>query len=265
MSAHVNEQVACKHCSSLAVIKYGTPRRKSGEVRQKYQCFICRRTFVIGDRRYIQDVDKRKAVVIREYTDGKSLRGAARSANVSLPTAQKWIKEVSNELPDVSETYEEYTKDEDPELHKRYVIDEIWHFLEHKKSKLLCIKIYNQTNKKLVGYELGGRDEETVLKLYHKIRKSANTTFYCDDWSTFRKVFNENNKKYRVGKDKTYPIEQHNSNTRHYLGRFHRRTKIVSRSMQMVDISIKLMTIRVLPNSRLVVLESLKQHAPKGR
>ena len=64
MTPHVNEQVVCKHCSSLAVTKYGTPRRKSGEVRQKYLYSICRRTFVIGDIRYIQDVDKRKALII---------------------------------------------------------------------------------------------------------------------------------------------------------------------------------------------------------
>lgn len=71
-----------------------------------------------------------------------------------------------------------------------------------------------------------------------------NITFYSDDWLTFQKVFTDNNEKHYIGKEYTHSLERHNSNTRHYLGRFHRRTKIVSRSRQMVEISIKLQTLR---------------------
>jgi insertion element IS1 protein InsB len=42
------------------------------------------------------------------------------------------------------------------------------------------------------------------------------------------------------GKKHTIAIEQDNSNTRHYLGRMTRRTKIVSRKKEMVDASIRL-------------------------
>ncbi|MFM2343643.1 MAG: hypothetical protein RLZZ210_251, partial [Pseudomonadota bacterium] len=38
----------------------------------------------------------------------------------------------------------------------------------------------------------------------------------------------------------TISIEQDNSNTRHNIGRFTRKTKIVSRSEQMVELSMKL-------------------------
>ena len=124
------------------------------------------------------------------------------------------------------------------------MIDEMWHFKYKKQNKLWYIKIFDKTNNNLVDYELGGRDEEIVLRLYSRIRGSKNIIFYSDDWSTFQKVFTDNNEKDFIGKQYTPPIERHNSNTRHYLGRFHRRTKIVSRSMEMVDISIKLQTIR---------------------
>jgi len=43
-----------------------------------------------------------------------------------------------------------------------------------------------------------------------------------------------------IGKKHTIAIEQDNSNTRHYLGRMTRRTKIVSKKAAMVDASIKL-------------------------
>ncbi|MDR0632876.1 MAG: hypothetical protein LBF84_01930, partial [Holosporales bacterium] len=44
-----------------------------------------------------------------------------------------------------------------------------------------------------------------------------------------------------TGKDLTFPIEQDNSNTRHYVGRFRRRSKITSRSVEMVDLSLLLL------------------------
>ncbi len=42
------------------------------------------------------------------------------------------------------------------------------------------------------------------------------------------------------GKDLTFPIEATNSDLRHRLARFHRRSKVTSRSLDMVHASIKL-------------------------
>lgn len=136
MTTDSNEQVLCKHCSSSAVIKHGTRRTKSGKIRQRYLCCLCNRTSSIGDRRFTQDVDKRKAVVIQEYTDGKSLRDDVRSTNVSPPTAHKCIVEIAYKLPDVNDAYEESIKDEDPLLPRNYIIDEMWHFVFCKRNNL---------------------------------------------------------------------------------------------------------------------------------
>jgi insertion element IS1 protein InsB len=38
----------------------------------------------------------------------------------------------------------------------------------------------------------------------------------------------------------TFTIEQDNSNIRHFLARFRRRTKVVSKSEEMVDLSLRL-------------------------
>ena len=43
-----------------------------------------------------------------------------------------------------------------------------------------------------------------------------------------------------IGKDYTVTIEQDNSNTRHHLARFARRTKVISKCVAMVDLSIRL-------------------------
>lgn len=123
MTTDSNEQVKCKYCSSSDVTKHGTRRIKSGKIRQHSICYMCNRTFSIGDCRFIQDVYKRKAVVIQKYTDGKSLSGAARSANVSHITALKWIKEVTQELSYVNKVYKKLIKDEDSFLSRNYIIN----------------------------------------------------------------------------------------------------------------------------------------------
>jgi IS1 family transposase len=43
-----------------------------------------------------------------------------------------------------------------------------------------------------------------------------------------------------IGKAHTITTEQDNSNTRHHLGRMTRRTKVVSKKVEMLNVSIKL-------------------------
>ena len=85
---------------------------------------------------------------------------------------------------------------------------------------------------------LGGRDAETFKRLYDKVKHLENCIFFTDDWDAFSNVLPED--RHVVGKAHTVTIERDNSNTRHYLGRMTRRTKIVSKKEAMVDASIKL-------------------------
>lgn len=43
-----------------------------------------------------------------------------------------------------------------------------------------------------------------------------------------------------IGKQNTHLIESNNANTRHHLARMTRRTKVVSKSLLMVDLTMKL-------------------------
>jgi len=62
--------------------------------------------------------------------------------------------------------------------------------------------------------------------------------FVTDHWEGFQRTIPDD--QLFTGKDLTYPIEQDNSNIRHYLARFRRRTKVVSKSEVMVDLSLRL-------------------------
>jgi hypothetical protein len=68
--------------------------------------------------------------------------------------------------------------------------------------------------------------------------KHLHVTFYADDWKAYKKVIPE--EQLIVGKQHTVAIEQNNSNICHYLGRMTRRTKIVSHSEEMIDLSLRL-------------------------
>lgn len=62
--------------------------------------------------------------------------------------------------------------------------------------------------------------------------------FYTDDWEAFAKVLPK--KRHVIGKAHTVDIEHDNSNTRHHLGRFTRRTKVVSKKEARVDLTLRI-------------------------
>jgi len=62
--------------------------------------------------------------------------------------------------------------------------------------------------------------------------------FYTDDWDAFAKVLPP--ERHIIGKAHTIAIERDNSNTRHHLGRFTRRTKVVSHLEHMADITLRI-------------------------
>lgn len=68
--------------------------------------------------------------------------------------------------------------------------------------------------------------------------KHLEAKFYTDDWEVYKKIIPQ--EKHVVGKKHTIAIEQNNSNIRHFLGRMTRRTKVVSKSETMVDLSLRL-------------------------
>ena len=110
-------------------------------------------------------------------------------------------------------------------------------FSKKKSCKLWIWRAYDPLARRTIAWVLGGRDDATCRKLIDKIGLEGRT-FVCDDWEGFHRLIPEN--QLFTGKDLTYPIEQDNSNIRHFLARFRRRTKVVSKIEEMVDLSLRL-------------------------
>ena len=84
---------------------------------------------------------------------------------------------------------------------------------------------------------MGGRDDATCQRLLDRVALKGKT-FVTDDWDGYHRLIPES--QLFTGKDLTVPIEQANSNIRHFLARFRRRTKVVSKSIEMVELSLRL-------------------------
>ena len=89
-----------------------------------------------------------------------------------------------------------------------------------------------------MAWVLGNRDTATFQRLYDKVKHLEGCVFYTDAWDTFAAVLPP--ERHIVGKMHTVSIERDNSNTRHHLARFTRRTKVVSKLVHMVDITLKI-------------------------
>jgi len=70
------------------------------------------------------------------------------------------------------------------------------------------------------------------------VKHLKNCIFYTDGWEAFAKVLPK--PRHIIGKKHTTAIESDNSNTRHHLGRFTRKTKVVSKCVNAVDWTLKL-------------------------
>ncbi len=89
-----------------------------------------------------------------------------------------------------------------------------------------------------MAWVLGNRNTATFKRLYEKVKHLTSCIFYTDNWEAFKNVLPSD--WHVMGKSHTVSIERDNSNTRHHLGRFTRRTKVVSKSEEMVHLSLKL-------------------------
>ena len=91
--------------------------------------------------------------------------------------------------------------------------------------------------RRTIAWVLGGRDDATGQKLLDKVGIQGKI-FLTDDWEGFHRLIPQD--QLFTGKDLTVSIEQDNSNIRHFVARFRRRTKVVSKIALMVDLSLRL-------------------------
>ena len=117
-------------------------------------------------------------------------------------------------------------------------IDEVWHFVGNKKNKLWIWLAFCRDTGQLVDWQWGDRDQGTLNTLLERL-KAWTVRLYCTDCYICSEQGLPIGKHYQ-GKNETWRLEQINSRLRHWLARFRRRPLVISKSVEMVDLTIAL-------------------------
>jgi insertion element IS1 protein InsB len=111
-------------------------------------------------------------------------------------------------------------------------------FRQWKKNSLWIWRAINGVSRRAIAWQLGDRSDADLSKLIKRV-DHGRCDFVTDEWGGFFRCLSDERRHF-YGKDLTFPIEGTNSDIRHRLARFKRKTKASSRSIEMVDLSLKL-------------------------
>lgn len=117
-------------------------------------------------------------------------------------------------------------------------LDEMWHYLGSKKNKLWIWKAYRRETGELIDWECGGRDKETLTRLIERLSKWDIELFCTDSYAAYAEVIGED--KLIQSKSQTYYLEQNNGRQRHWYARFRRKSIVVSKTLEMVNLTMAL-------------------------
>ena len=113
--------IKCKRCNSERVVKNGFVRNK-----QRYNCKDCDYNFVLGDARNKHETEIKKALSVILYSLGKASFGfLGKLFGVSRSTPYRWIKKMAEGI----------AEPEIPADIKEVEFDEMWHFVQSKKTR----------------------------------------------------------------------------------------------------------------------------------
>ena len=127
--------IQCKECQSDTIVKNGIVREK-----QRYKCKSCGCNFIIGDSRINPATELKRHTCVLFYSLGKaSFRFLARLFDVSPATTYQSLRQSAETVgePVVSAGAKEIE------------IDQMWHFLQSKKTKDGSSKLWIVTHGEL--------------------------------------------------------------------------------------------------------------------
>jgi insertion element IS1 protein InsB len=114
-----------------------------------------------------------------------------------------------------------------------------------KTQKLWIWKAVDYETGQMLDWELGGRDAITFQRLFHRVEQRFHPRRYCTDHGeVYRQIIPE--AYLQQSKSGTSRVESNNADTRHWFARFRRKTRVVSQSVLMVSLTLKLQAFRHL-------------------
>ena len=147
--------IVCKRCNSKTIVKNGFVRNL-----QRYRCKECLCNFVSTDKRKKLENEPKRMLALMMYGLGKcSFRMIGRILNVSNVSVLKWIRKMTDTIPEpkIDETITDIE------------IDEMWHFLKKSlKNYGLSEQLMELQKKPLTGLQ----ERETIKQLRSYMKSS---------------------------------------------------------------------------------------------
>lgn len=170
---------------------------------------------------------KKIAVILHSYC-GISMVKIGKMCGVSDVAVLKWIRQAAHNVEPLNPKSDSGV----------IILDEVWHFVNGKDNEIWLWRAIDGQTRRPLAWLQGRRDSNTVKQLIDMV-DDGECYFITDEYQPFFKHIPENRHFY--GKDITFPIEQSDSDIRHWLARFIRKFKSTSRSIASLSTSIALM------------------------
>ena len=212
----------CPQCQSDRLVKNG-----SAAGRPKKQCQQCGDQFTRTTPRGKPRVMQVNAVLWS--LSGMSMHCIAFLLRVSAQAVLTWIRTFAANY------------DEKPEPTGRTIVlqrDEMWHYLKNKRGKLWIWKALDRDTGQLLDWECGRRDKKTLQKMVDRLAR-WDVKLYCTDKGAPYASIIPPDKRVQ-SKATTHNIERNHCRQRQWFGRFKRKSIIVSKSKEMVDLTMAL-------------------------
>ena len=104
-----------------------------------------------------------------------------------------------------------------------------------EKNTLWIWRAIDGVSRRALGWKLGNRSDASLQPLINQV-DDGKCDFVTDEWGGFFRLLPEI--RHFFGKDLTFPIESTNSDIRHRLARFKRKSKASSHSIDMIHRSL---------------------------
>ncbi|MGE9986168.1 IS1 family transposase [Desulfovibrio sp. SGI.169] len=113
-----------------------------------------------------------------------------------------------------------------------------WFHILLKKDYIRIWKAIDHNTRKFIGWQCGDRSSKTLTEFFDRLDLWRAKRAYSDFYVCY--ADGVGSQRLQQGKQNTFKIEQNNALKRHWLGRFRRRTKIVTRSLDILNKSLTL-------------------------
>ncbi|AFY37058.1 Insertion element protein [[Leptolyngbya] sp. PCC 7376] len=214
----------CPECQSTHIRKNG---KKKGK--QNHICVDCGRQF-IDHYSQLGYSNAFKRECLKMYVNGMGFRAIERVKGVHHTTVITWVKQVGALLPDA------YEPEEMPQVGE---LDELQTFVGAKKNKVWLWTAVDHFQPGILAWTIGDRSAETFKPLWAIVSLWRCFFYVTDGWKVYPIFVPDGDQ--IISKTYMTRVEGENTRLRHYLARLHRKTLCYSKSVEMLEHSIRLL------------------------